>query len=194
MQSETVTRRLLSENVRFCLWKDSVLGLEERLHWAARLGERTGLREDRVLALFDCEEVTDEEIRLVADALGRSEEEIRYSDLAEGEDTLTENLRYLLGTVEHGGQRRLAEEIGVKDTTVFRWKQGTRPRQKQLQALIRALGLPPHIDLDQERVYLSFRPVTLRERHAYIHQLIDQLDHDELAMLIPALERMLKAR
>ncbi|MBN2196875.1 MAG: helix-turn-helix domain-containing protein [Polyangiaceae bacterium] len=193
MQSEP-GRLLLSENVRYCLWKDPQIGPDQRKDWARRLAERAGTREERVLGLFDGDDPADEEIRSLADALGRSEEELRYTDLAAEEETLTENLRYLLGTVEHGGQRRLAEEIGVKDTTVFRWKQGTRPRERQLRALIRALGLPPHTDLERDRIYLSFRPVTLRERHAYIHELIDQLSPDELTELMPALERMLKRR
>jgi transcriptional regulator with XRE-family HTH domain len=195
MQSEPAGHLLLSENVRYCLWKDPQFGPDARGDWARRLAERSGVREERVLSLFDGGGLEDEEIRSLAGALGRAEEELRYSELAAAEETLTENLRYLLGTVEHGGQRRLAEELGVQDTTIFRWKKGdTRPRPKQLQALIRALGLPPQADLERERLFLTFRPVTLRERRAYVQQLIDQLDLDELAVLIPALERMFRRR
>lgn len=193
MQSNSDDHLTLSENVRYCLWKDPQLGPDARGDWARRLTERSGLREERVLLLFDGGALEDDEIRSLASALGRTEEELRYSELAAVEDTLTENLRHLLGTVEHGGQRRLAEQLQVKDTTIFRWKKGdTRPHQKQLHALGRALGLPPQVDLERERIYLAFRPVTLRERRAYVQELIDQLGLDELALLIPALERMFR--
>lgn len=194
MQNDANDRRWMSENVRYCLWKDPAIGPDQRRDWVRILAARSGLAESRVEALFDAEPVDDRELAAVARGLGRDEQDLRYDDLPAAEDMLAENLTYVLGTVEHGGQRRLAAEVGVTETTVFRWKQGTRPRPRQLRALLGALGLPGRTDLSQDRVFLAFRPVTLRQRHARLKELIDRLSPDELAVLMPALERLLERR
>jgi transcriptional regulator with XRE-family HTH domain len=194
MQSEVNTPSLVSENVRYLLWKDSRSGEENRERWAVILAARTGISLPDVETILDGTRTpTDQEIVQLGDALGVGgrDEGLRYP-LPIPEHTLVENVNYLLDTLEPGDKTRLANSLGIAKTTISRWAKGSKPRQGTLQKLAQEFGLARDVDLTTDRIYLTFRPVTIQKRRERLKQLIDRVDGAKLEKVIAAVELMVR--
>ena len=194
MRNEVNTPGLVSENVRYLLWKDSRSGAENRERWAEILAARTGISLPDVESILDGTRTpTDQEIVRLGDALGVGgrDEGLRYA-LPIPEHTLVENVNYLLDTLEPGDKTRLADSLGIAKTTISRWAKGSKPRQGTLQKLAQEFGLARDVDLTTDRIYLTFRPVTIQKRRERLKQLIDRVDGAKLEKVIAAVELMVR--
>jgi transcriptional regulator with XRE-family HTH domain len=183
----------LGENLRLLLWRDNV----DRSQWADRVAGWVGCDRGRADDLLDGRELKPYEQERIAERFCVSEEELQYGQLFQDYkiNVLDENLRYLIGTLDHGQSKQLAMEIGVSPVTVSRWATGKQvPEESKLVALCRSFGLPAGTDLRSEPLFLSRVPVSDRERKTWLHHRIDALDPQTLRELFPALRRLLKDR
>ena len=127
-------------------------------------------------------------------SLGGEPEQLRFADLVgENCEILRENLRYLLGTLEHGGKKALAESVDVDPTTVSRWLSGaSQPPASTLERLRCYFGLPSGTNLLTHPIFLSSTPIATSERKDWVIACVREMPAEEFRALYPALHRMLE--
>jgi transcriptional regulator with XRE-family HTH domain len=182
----------LSLNVRLLLWQRQISRSDWVHHLANKLPPHWGAR--NVACLLNSRELGNLDIRDVAIALEVEEEQIRWEDLLSSSsiDVLKENLSYLLDSLEHGGKKKVAADLGIDPTTISRWLSGAiTPQSSTLKRLSNYFGLPAETDLSKAAVFLSVEPVSLPERRRWLNQQIEALSANELRELYPALQRIL---
>jgi hypothetical protein len=147
----------ISNNVRFLLWHQKI----DHAQWEAWLAIRTTLPGDVCAGLvrgtLPDAEISSAQLRLLAETLGIEEESLRFADLPRDRgNVLSENLRFLFGTLAHGEKKALASKLGVDPTTISRWLSGAyEPQQTSLRQLVSHFGLPSGTDLRETPVFLS---------------------------------------
>lgn len=110
-----------------------------------------------------------------------------------GVDTLRENLHYFL-THLGGSQKAIAEELGVREETIWKWKNRDRvsvPQPRNLEKLRRHLGLESVEDLTQRPLFLSYDPVGVHEQRRWLLERIKQLSPSELTRHFESLRKIL---
>jgi transcriptional regulator with XRE-family HTH domain len=184
----------ISQNARFLLWRQGV-PTQEWTSWLCRVPNLSRpVISGLVSGELDDAAVSEEQLAAVAEGFGLGEvEELRYSDFAkERADVLQENLRYLFGSVEHGGKKALARALEIDPTTISRWLNGSYPPQgPTLGRLVSHFGLPEGTDLRKDPVFLSAEPLASLERRRLIRSAVDALSEREFRELYPALKRLL---
>ncbi len=183
----------LSSNLRYILWKQGL----DRKEWPEKLAGWLGcdLRRAEDLLEGEADGLRPEEKKGLAHVAGVESEDLQSADLIARDhvDALVANIGYLVGSLPHGGQRKLADELRVDVTTVSRWRTGDqRPARTKLKGICRHFGLPPGTDLESEPVFLSLYPVGNAEMKKWLHERIDHLGPDALRHLFHALRRLLK--
>src|ERR1700745_3569054 len=150
----------VSINVRFLLWGRKIA----RPDWEAWLAARATIPPEttkRLIrgTLMDAQ-ITSRQLRAIAEAVGSDEESLRSVDLPRARgNVLLENLRFLFGTLEHGGKKSLASKLGIDPTTVSRWLSGGyEPQPASLSQLVSEFGLRPGTDLQEDPIFLSAEP------------------------------------
>ncbi len=126
-------------------------------------------------------------------------DDLFFEDLLEDVDVLAANLAYLLDSLPHGGQRRLAEQLGVDETTVSRWKSDKAPHGRRVDKRVKDrldrlrdyFGLSRSIDLASEPVFLSMDPVGTSQKVEWIKERVEAMESTELDELFPALKKLL---
>jgi transcriptional regulator with XRE-family HTH domain len=181
-----------SENLRYLLWADH----PERERWPAIIRSWLGLDESRIVAILLGDPLSHAELQLLAETVGRAQEELQFSRLAPQErapSVLRENLRYL---VETAGEKRkdIAAAIGVHRTTIPDWLRGEgEPTPAHTAKICRHFALSPDIDLETDPIFLSWLPVSDAQRRAWMVRQIGQIRPETLRDLFPALERLLRS-
>jgi transcriptional regulator with XRE-family HTH domain len=185
----------VSRNLRYHLWRTT----PDQTRWPGEVSRR--LRKpwptERVEALLEGRKLTDREI---VDLVRSFETEIDEETLQLGDlvldsktDVLRENLRYLIGTAEHGEKQKIAEALGVVATTISRWLNGTnRPPAGQQETIARHFGLPPSTNLEADCLFLAYGPLSLQSRRRWLRERVDELTLDEMRDLFPALQRLFR--
>lgn len=185
----------VSRNVRYLLWRST----PERKRWPAEVAKR--LRRswslERVSMLLEGQKLSDREIEDLVRAFETEmdEETFRLGDLVRDSatDVLRENLRYLIGTAEHGEKQEIAAALGVVGTTISRWLNGTnRPPGSQQERIVRHFGLPPSTNLEEDCLFLEYGPLSLQSRRQWLRERVDDLTLDEMRDLFPALQRLFR--
>jgi transcriptional regulator with XRE-family HTH domain len=190
--------RQVSLNIRYLLWRKGL----PRQQWESWLTSHTKLPLTTSTRLVGGRLADDQVEEKLLDELARAfghedaGETLRYTDLPrEGCNVLLENLKFLFGSVGHGGKKALAADLSVDPTTVSRWLSGSyEPQGSSLRQLVAYFGLPPETDLRETAVFLSVEPVAATERRRWIHARIDLLSSEEFRDLYPAFRRMLGER
>jgi transcriptional regulator with XRE-family HTH domain len=185
----------VSINTRFLLWRRGI----PREQWQPWLESRTGLgaeaTRDLIRGRLADERVGEAALQELARAFEHADagESLLYSDLPrDSGGVLSENLRHLFGSLDHGGKKLAATELGIDPTTISRWLAGkSEPQSPSLQRLASYFGIPAGTDLRTEPVFLSLQPVSLTELKRWLHARIEELGTDEFRQLLPALRRML---
>lgn len=180
-----------SENVKYLLWSDKDLPREE---WLSRLVEWTKSDPIRAKELIYGAEPSSSEQKNIAEAVNRTESDLRHARLLEedGINLLRENVLYLLDNLEHGEQGKLAKSIGVDEDTITKWKSGQGIRPKNLEALREYFRMPSDVDLKTKPIFLELTPFGDKRRREWLHNHIDQLEPDTLRDLFPSLVRQLR--
>jgi transcriptional regulator with XRE-family HTH domain len=134
-------------------------------------------------------------LEILAEAVGFTDdpELLRHEGYVLGDyDILRENLRYLAGSLGHGGKKGLAAGLAVDPTTISRWLSGSfDPQNSTLRQLVSYFGLPLETDLRTDPLFLSAQPVSIIDRKIWLHAKIDNLGPKELTDLYPALRKLL---
>ena len=186
---------LISKNVRLLLWQQQVPRSDWVRHLASKLPPIWGAQ--NVDRLLGGRELGNLEISDIAIALEIVEEQLRWEDIlsTSSVDVLKENLSYLLGSLEHGGKKKIAADLSIDPTTISRWLSGViTPQGSTLKRLSNYFGLAAETDLRKSAVFLSVEPVSLPERRRWLNQQIEALSGNELRELYPALQRILGPR
>src|SRR5262245_10748638 len=99
----------IAENVCFLLWRERV----ERSRWPAQLAAWAGCDERRAGQILRGAISSTAEAEAIARGVNVADEELRYARLLEDGRTkiLVENLRYLVGSLEHGQKKLLAADL-----------------------------------------------------------------------------------
>ncbi len=185
-------------NLRYLLWREDV----KRETWAKWLAERIGCDYCRAEELLRGSEPRFEETERIAEAFSISQENLVNVSMVDKEEVnvLLQNLRRLIDSMNHmvgkerGGQKRLANDLGVHSTTVSRWYSGEEsPNRDNLTMLLRYFGLTG-IDLETDPTFLHYLPIGKAEQKAWLSERVDGIDADKLGQLFPALERLLSDR
>ena len=174
-----------NENLRYLLWdrdherSQSVDPGQRFDTWSMRLNAWIG-DASRARALLLGESPSDGEVDRLHEVTGRDEETLRHGRLAVERSILTENICFLLATVERGQMAALAERIGVNQSTIQRWRTGSKPGADKQSAILAEFGLPANYELSRDALFLSLDPIGLRQKRDWLKQKIDQLDANEL--------------
>lgn len=179
-----------AQNLRYLLWREKI----DRSRWAEHVAGVVDCDAGHAEALLDYGALTPHEGERVAEHFCVAEEELRFGQFAREQiDVLQENIRYLVGTLDHGEKKHLAEAVNVHPVTVSRWLSGAQgPESAKLAALCRYFGLPDDTDLRSEPIFLSRLPASDRERREWLRERVDALSPRSLRELFPALQRLLK--
>ncbi len=176
-------------NLRYLLWREGV----SRERWREQLADWMGTpdlaRAEEVLAAGGLS--VDE-----ADSVGRrlraTAEDLLNSELFAQADIVIENIGFLLGTLEHGGKKQIAEALGVDQTTISRWIGGKiRPGASRQRELEKVLGLPDGRRLDEHPFFLMDEPSSDQARRQWLQERVKHMDSADLRSLFPALQRLL---
>jgi transcriptional regulator with XRE-family HTH domain len=165
----------------------------DRQQWVSYLANWAGCEQQRAAVLLrDGDLNTDEQDR-IAESLSLSDDELRFVNFIEGVDVLLENLRYLLNSLDYGKKRELANQLGVRDTTISNWLSGKhKPRPPVLAKLSAQLAIPSGLDLETDPLFLSLDPIGERAQKIWLYEHIDKLDRHTLQSLFPALKKLLE--
>jgi transcriptional regulator with XRE-family HTH domain len=180
-------------NIRFLLRRTKAP--TER--WAHELSRRTrtaiSMIRAKEIIYGEGKAVTDEELGTIGDAFARDAEELRVGCLySEGPEALRkENLSFLLDTLPRGGRKALATKLGIRQATVTRWvSEGKVPETKNLEGLLKHLGLDPDLDLAVEPLFLSLQPVGGFLQRKWLLERLESMTEEEITRFFPALARI----
>lgn len=178
----------IRDNLRYLLWRAGI----PRDQWVQQLASWTGCYTFRATELLHGAEPQPDEQERLAEATGTPLEDLRYGDFLAHADVLHQNVRHLIDSLGRGGQKQIADDLGVHVTTVSRWYKGLqRPERAKILELRQYFGLLESVDLTSEPLFLSPTPVTTPERKKWLRERIDHLGNEDIAKLYPALERLL---
>src|SRR6266540_992462 len=104
----------IGQNLCFLLWREGV----DRRRWPAQLAVWAGCDERRASQILGGAIPSAQEGESVGRAVNVAEEDLRYARLVEDGriKILVENLRYLVGSLEHGQKKLLAADLRVHAT------------------------------------------------------------------------------
>lgn len=184
-----IDKLVFSENLRFLLWRSG----HDRIDWSGRISGWLGAEVQRARALLDDAEPSPHEIQLLADRLGVTQSDLRFSSLLaeSGVDLFVENLRYLLSARGRGKKKKLAAHLGVHQTTISRWLSGSqRPEARKLDEIARCFSVERKQLLDNA-LFLSLIPITDDDRRKWLQRVASEIEPDQLMRMFPALQRIL---
>lgn len=177
-------------NLAYVLWKRGV----QKNRWVQEVAAWCSCNSERASDLLRSKSrPTDAEMESLSLTTEVDAAQLSYGDLVEGTDVLTENLRFLLSSLEHGGLKRLAEQIDVAKTTVYKWKGGSQPPNKtHLLGIAAFFGLKPSTDLSRDPLFLSLDPIGARATREWLVERIQSINDEQLVLYSPALKRLLE--
>ena len=182
---------LPSQNLRFHLWTTRV----PRHRWAEQLANWLRCSEEHAASILAGTPLSPQELKDLSVSIGITDSELAHADLlAESKfDIWQENVSYLLAALEHGENSKLANEIGVSQGTISKWKKRSqRPEHKYQAALKKYFGLNLSENLWEIPLFLLLIPVGAEAKRRWLHQKIEQMSHHSLETLFPALERLFR--
>lgn len=182
---------LPSQNIRFHLWITKV----PRHRWTEQLATWLQCSEMYASSILADHPLSPQELKDLSGFMGVTDSELAHADLL-GESQLDiwqENVSYLLAALEHGENSKLANEIGVSQGTISKWKKRSqRPEHKYQAALKKYFGLNLSENLWEIPLFLSPIPVGAEAKRRWLHQQIERMSHHSLETLFPALERLFR--
>ena len=178
-----------SENLRFLLWQKHPTPGND---WPSRVTRWCAVDVQRAVQLLNGAYPQDAEVAELARESQFEAETLMFQRLLKPSDILANNIRYLFDGLGHGAKGEFASAIDVDASTISRWKRGKlRPSSGHLDLLKRQFGLPAEIELDDDPLFLSARPVSHMQRREWLKARIDDLSLKEMNELFPALYRIL---
>jgi len=185
--------KYLSQNLKYLLLEKGI----ERSDWIETLATSLQCDQRRSQAILEgqTDNLSQDEMEALVHFSGMDFEKLASENLIETRkaDVFSLNLSFLLERLPHGKKKHLAENLGVDQTTISRWGNGTqRPTKQKITALADYFNLPKTIDLEKEPIFLSTMPIGEAETKQWLKERIDALDRETLRELVPALIMLLK--
>lgn len=187
--------KYLSQNLKYLLLEKGV----KRSDWIETLATYLQCDQNKAQAILEgqTDNVNQDEMEALVQFSGIDSQKLTSENLIESEkdDVFLLNISFLLEKLPHGKKKHLAENLGVDQTTISRWGNGTqRPTKRKIKAILNYFNLPKTIDLENEPVFLSTMPIGEAETKEWLKERIDALDRETLRELAPALIMLLKRR
>jgi transcriptional regulator with XRE-family HTH domain len=178
-------------NIRYFLWKKKGVPANG---WSRELSNLLSCERTRAEELLWSGRLSHQELMLLAEDAGVTEESFLNSPFIEERiDILSVNLVYLFESLEHGGQKRFAESIGISPVNITRWKSGeTKINAKHLMQIKEFFGLASAVDLQTDPIFLSLTPYGDQNRRRWLNERMKEIDEDSLRRLFPAFERLFR--
>lgn len=180
-------------NIRFLLRRAKI----QPDRWANELSRRTRTKiaVSRAKEIISAEgkPLQEEELDAIAESFSREAEELRMGCLySDGPEALRkENLTFLLDTLPRGGRKALADKLGIRQSTITRWVSDSKvPEAKNLEGLLKHLGLDPDLDLTREPIFLSLQPVGGFLQRQWLVERLTTMTEEEITRFFPALARI----
>ena len=185
----------LSQNLKYLLLEKGI----ERGKWIETLASSLRCDKRRAQAILEgqFDTLSQDEIELLSNFSGMTLEKLASENLIEARkvDIFSFNLSFLLERLPHGKKKHLAENLGVDQTTISRWGNGTqRPTRKKMEAILDYFNLPRNVDLRNDPIFLSTMPIGEDETKQWLKDRIDGLDREELKQLAPALMMLVRGK
>jgi hypothetical protein len=164
--------------------------------WAATVQKRTGIRLYRAEKILHGAPIKREEIDAIAAGFDTDVQELQSNPLyGHGDESVLRlNLRYLIDSLPHGGQKNLAKSVFVTQETVNRWiRHGSRGLHRKNQSrVLKHFGLDPELDLAREPIFLWMVPAGAHLQKAWLLERIRDMPPEEIAKIFPALQRIFR--
>jgi len=178
-----------AENLRYLLWKADF----DRAAWARELGSWARCDRQSAEGLLEGAVLGDEVQERVSRQTGVPVEDLQFARLVDAEDVLLENLRYLLGSLEHGQKAYFATAVGIHYTTVSKWYRGIhRPTGYHMERICAFFGLAPSTNLRTDPLFLSLTPVSDLERRAWLIDRINNASAETIEKYFATFQRLLQ--
>ena len=187
--------KYLSQNLKYLLLEKGIKRSARNETLAASL--HCDQRRAQAILEGQADNLSQDEMAALVHFSGMDFEKLASENLIETKqaDLFSLNLSFLLERLPHGKKKHLAESLGVDQTTISRWGNGTqRPTKQKITALADYFSLPKTIDLEKEPIFLSTMPIGEAETKQWLKERIDALDRETLRELVPALIMLLKRR
>lgn len=163
--------------------------------WGAEVATWATCSEDRAWLLLKAEKPRQNEIEVISQATGYGQDELVFSNLLQesGLDIWQENVVYLVNSLGHGENSKLAQALGIQGSTISKWKRrGPTPEKTHKSGIQSFFGVPTAIDMEHHSLFLDLSPISAMEQRVWLHKQIEQLDSQTLQQLFPALERLFR--
>ena len=109
---------IIAENLTYLLWSRKI----DPNEWDEHLASWANCTPERAKSILSGDPVSGQEQRSISSSVeGVTEEQIQYERLLKEEEILQNNLDFLLGSLEHGEQKELANKMGIRDFTISRF-------------------------------------------------------------------------
>lgn len=185
----------LSHNLKYILSEKGI----SRGDWTKALSSMLRCGQDRAQALLngDTTDLKNDELKILTKFSGVDSARLLSENLIDNDkvDVFARNISFLIDRLPHGKKKHLAESLGVDQTTISRWGNGTqRPTKKKITAILDYFNLPRTTDLRNDPLFLSTMPIGEDETKKWLKNKIDKLDGEKLKELAPALFMLLKGR
>ena len=189
MQKQRSTAAKFSVNLRYLLWRQGAA----RADWSQQIAGWLACSQTRARSLLANATPDQREVDSLAEKLGVTSEELSFTHLIDelAEDLFLENLRFLVGSVEHGEKSKIASELGVHPTSLSRWIAGTHHPDKRYRTLLAQYFGLSSTDLASTPLFLSPIPVGDGDRRRWLNEAIENIDQRELNDIFPALFKLM---
>ncbi|MEO0373760.1 MAG: hypothetical protein AAF329_03865 [Cyanobacteria bacterium P01_A01_bin.17] len=180
-----------SLNLRYILWQQD----KPQENWELEVATWAKCSEERALELLKHTQPSEPESEAISQATNYSQDELVFSNLLEesGLDIWQENVAYLVNSLAHGENSKLAKALDVASSTISKWKnRQQRPEKTHRKGLYSFFEVPGLIDLEKDPIFLDLSPIFATAQRAWLHRQIDQLKGKTIQALFPALERLLR--
>jgi transcriptional regulator with XRE-family HTH domain len=182
----------VSLNLRYQLYKEKLAPARWEDVAAKKL--KIGLYRMRSIMNGD-ESLSPEEQEAVAEWCGRSVDDLGSAPIypADTEGMTKENLRFLIGSLKgQGGQKKLAQALGVLPSQVSRWKKGgVIPHGSNLRDLLKFFSLDADLDLGKTPLFLANFPIHGVAQKEWIIQRLQEMPHEQLAPHFPSISKLI---
>lgn len=182
---------LFSSNLRYILWWQGT----PQESWGAEVSAWVSCDEDRAWQLLKSEQPTQAELEAISQATGYGQDELVFSDLLQESDLdiWQENVVYLVNSLGHGENGKLAQALDIQGSTISKWKRrGPIPEKTHKPGIQSFFGVPTAIDIEHHPLFLDLSPISVMEQRVWLQKQIEQLDSQTLQQLFPALERLFR--
>lgn len=136
-----------------------------------------------------------QEVEAIAEWCGRSVDDVVSAPIypADSEGMAKENLRFLIASLKgKGGQKQLAEALGVRPEQVSRWKkEGVIPHGNNQRDLLRFFSLDPDLNLGKTPLFLANVPIHGVAQKEWIIQRLQEMPHEQLAPHFPSISKLI---